>query len=576
MGKMSFLTIRDIKGKIQLSIKVDMVGEERYKFFKECFDIGDFIGASGEVFTTHTGEKTIRVDSFEFLGKALKPLPEKFHGLTDQEACYRQRYVDLIMNQDSRDRFLIRMKFIKELRNYLDNLGYMEIETPILNNKPSGATARPFKSHHNALDMDVYLRIAPETYMKRAVIAGLPKVYEIGRCFRNEGIDQTHLQDFTMIETYQAYFNYKDNMKLIQNMIQTIIKNIFGTLTINFGDKEIDFSGDFPIVSFRELLIKHSNIDINVYNTKEKLLAKIKEDGIELESETPIENLGFGNLVDVLYKKVARPSMVSPVYLTEHPIDLSPLARTNDDNPQITDRFQLVVNGAEIVNGYSELVNPVEQERRLLEQAKLKEAGDEEAMDMDYDYIGAMEYGMPPISGWGMGIDRIVQLLTNSENIKDVVMFPLMKPVSDTDSKVVKNKVVENKFEEKRVIDFSKVKIEPLFEEMVDFYTFSKSDFRVVKVKNCVAVPKSKKLLQFTLDDGTDSERVILSGIHAYYEPEELIGKTLVAITNLPPRTMIGIDSCGMLLSAVFENDGEEDLHLLMVDDNIPAGAKLY
>ena len=428
MGKMSFLTIRDIKGKIQLSIKVDMVGEERYKFFKECFDIGDFIGASGEVFTTHTGEKTIRVDSFEFLGKALKPLPEKFHGLTDQEACYRQRYVDLIMNQDSRDRFLIRMKFIKELRNYLDNLGYMEIETPILNNKPSGATARPFKSHHNALDMDVYLRIAPETYMKRAVIAGLPKVYEIGRCFRNEGIDQTHLQDFTMIETYQAYFNYKDNMKLIQNMIQTIIKNIFGTLTINFGDKEIDFSGDFPIVSFRELLIKHSNIDINVYNTKEKLLAKIKEDGIELESETPIENLGFGNLVDVLYKKVARPSMVSPVYLTEHPIDLSPLARTNDDNPQITDRFQLVVNGAEIVNGYSELVNPVEQERRLLEQAKLKEAGDEEAMDMDYDYIGAMEYGMPPISGWGMGIDRIVQLLTNSENIKDVVMFPLMKP----------------------------------------------------------------------------------------------------------------------------------------------------
>lgn len=576
MGKMSFLTIRDIKGKIQLSIKVDMVGEERYKFFKECFDIGDFIGASGEVFTTHTGEKTIRVDSFEFLGKALKPLPEKFHGLTDQEACYRQRYVDLIMNQDSRDRFLIRMKFIKELRNYLDNLGYMEIETPILNNKPSGATARPFKSHHNALDMDVYLRIAPETYMKRAVIAGLPKVYEIGRCFRNEGIDQSHLQDFTMIETYQAYFNYKDNMKLIQNMIQTIIRNIFGTLTVNFGDKEIDFSGDFPIVSFRELLIKHSNIDINVYNTKEKLLAKIKEDGIELESETPIENLGFGNLVDVLYKKVARPSMVSPVYLTEHPIDLSPLARTNDDNPQITDRFQLVVNGAEIVNGYSELVNPVEQERRLLEQAKLKEAGDEEAMDMDYDYIGAMEYGMPPISGWGMGIDRIVQLLTNSENIKDVVMFPLMKPVSDIDSKVVKTKVVENKFEEKRVIDFSKVKIEPLFEEMVDFDTFSKSDFRVVKVKNCVAVPKSKKLLQFTLDDGTDSERVILSGIHAYYEPEELIGKTLVAITNLPPRTMMGIDSCGMLLSAVFENDGEEDLHLLMVDDNIPAGAKLY
>ena len=428
MGKMSFVTIRDIEGKIQLSIKIDMVGEEKYKFFKDNIDIGDFIGATGEVFTTHTGEKTIRVDSFEFLGKALKPLPEKFHGLTDQEACYRQRYVDLIMNQDTRDRFLVRIKFIRELRHYLDNLNYMEIETPILNNKASGATARPFKSHHNALDMDVYLRIAPETYMKRAVVAGIPKVYEIARCFRNEGVDQTHLQEFTMIEAYQAYYNYKDNMKLIQNMLQTIIKNIFGTLTITFGDKEIDMSGDWGSVSFRDLLIKYANIDIKEYNTKEKLLNKIKEDKIELDSETPIENLGFGNLVDVLYKKVARPHLTGPVYLTEHPIDLSPLARTNDENPEITDRFQLVINGAEIVNGYSELVNPVEQEKRLLNQAKLKDAGDEEAMEMDYDYISAMEYGMPPISGWGMGIDRMVQLLTNSDNIKDVVMFPLMKP----------------------------------------------------------------------------------------------------------------------------------------------------
>ena len=428
MGKMSFVTIRDIEGKIQLSIKIDMVGEEKYKFFKDNIDIGDFIGATGEVFTTHTGEKTIRVDSFEFLGKALKPLPEKFHGLTDQEACYRQRYVDLIMNQDTRDRFLVRIKFIRELRHYLDNLNYMEIETPILNNKASGATARPFKSHHNALDMDVYLRIAPETYMKRAVVAGIPKVYEIARCFRNEGVDQTHLQDFTMIEAYQAYYNYKDNMKLIQNMLQTIIKNIFGTLTITFGDKEIDMSGDWGSVSFRDLLIKYANIDIKEYNTKEKLLNKIKEDKIELDSETPIENLGFGNLVDVLYKKVARPHLTGPVYLTEHPIDLSPLARTNDENPEITDRFQLVINVAEIVNGYSELVNPVEQEKRLLNQAKLKDAGDEEAMEMDYDYISAMEYGMPPISGWGMGIDRMVQLLTNSDNIKDVVMFPLMKP----------------------------------------------------------------------------------------------------------------------------------------------------
>ena len=332
------------------------------------------------------------------------------------------------MNQETRDRFLVRVKFIKELRNYLDNLGYMEIETPILNNKASGATARPFKAHHNALDLDVYLRIAPETYMKRAVVAGIPKVYEIARCFRNEGIDQTHLQDFTMIEAYQAYYNYKDNMKLIQDMLQTIIKNVFGTLTIQIGDKEVDMSGDWPSVSFRELLIKHANIDINEYNTKEKLLAKIKEDKIELESETPIENLGFGNLIDVLYKKVARPYMIEPVYLTGHPSELSPLARTNDDDKNVSDRFQLVVNGAEIVIGYSELVNPVEQEQKLLDQASLKEAGDEEAMVMDYDYISAMEYGMPPISGWGMGIDRVIQLITNSENIKDVVMFPLMKP----------------------------------------------------------------------------------------------------------------------------------------------------
>lgn len=428
MGKLSFLTIRDIEGSIQISIKVDMVGEDNYKFFKENFDLGDFIGVEGEMFTTHTGEKTIRADKFEFLGKALKPLPEKFHGLTDLEACYRQRYVDLIMNQETRDRFLTRIRFIRELRNYLDSLGYLEIETPILNNKASGATARPFVAHHNALDLDVYLRIAPETYLKRAVVGGMPKVYEIARCFRNEGMDSAHLQDFTMIEAYQAYFNYEDNMKFIQNMLQTIIMNMFGTLVIKFGDREIDFSGEWNKVSFRELLIKYADIDIEIYNTKEKLLAKIIENKIEVESDVPLENLGFGNLVDVLYKKVARPNMLGPVYLTEHPTSLSPLARSNDIRPEISDRFQLVINGAEIVNGYSELVDPQEQERRLLEQAELKASGDEEAMEMDYDYITAMEYGMPPISGWGMGIDRIVQLLTGSESIRDVVLFPLMRP----------------------------------------------------------------------------------------------------------------------------------------------------
>ncbi len=431
MGKMSFIKLRDIEGDLQLSIKIDLVGEEAYEFFKSNIDLGDFIGAEGEIFTTHTGEKTLRVQSFQFLGKALRPLPEKFHGLTDQEACYRQRYVDLIMNQDTRERFLLRIRFIRELRHYLDDLGYYEIETPILNNKASGAAAKPFISHHNALDMDVYLRIAPETYLKRAVVGGIPKVYEVARCFRNEGMDATHLQDFTMVEGYQAYFNYEDNMKLIQHMLQTIIEKLFGTLTIPFGDRVIDFGGDWPRVTFRELILKYSDIDIEVDNTKEKLLARILEKKIELESETPLENLGFGNLVDVLYKKVARPFMIEPVYLTEHPTSLSPLARSNDERKEISDRFQLVINGAEIVNGYSELVDPIEQEKRLLEQAALKAAGDTEAMPMDYDYIRAMEYGMPPISGWGMGIDRIVQLLTGADNIRDVVMFPLMRPLDE-------------------------------------------------------------------------------------------------------------------------------------------------
>lgn len=428
MGKMSFLTIQDIKGKIQISIKIDMVGEEAYDFFKKYIDIGDFIGVCGEVFTTHTGEKTIRAASYEFLGKALKPLPEKFHGLTDTESIYRYRYLDLITSKESRNKFLFRSKFIKKLRDYLDKEGYIEIETPILNNKPSGATAKPFITHHNALDIDLYLRIAPETYLKRAVVGGFTKVFEIARCFRNEGMDTTHLQDFTMIEGYGAYLNYKDNMKFLQNMLQSIIKDLFGTLEIKVGDKLVDLSGTWPAVSFRDLILQYSNIDIKVYNTKESLLNKIKEDKIEIDSETPLENLGYGNLVDQLYKKVARPNVIGPIYLTEHPIDLSPLARANDDDKTITDRFQLVINGAEIINAYSELVDPIDQEQRLLKQAALKANGDEEAMPMDYDYIEAMEYGMPPISGWGMGLDRLIQLLTSSENIKDVVMFPLMKP----------------------------------------------------------------------------------------------------------------------------------------------------
>lgn len=428
MGKLSFLRLRDIESDLQVSIKFDLVGEENYSFFKSNIDVGDYIGVEGEMFTTQTGEKTLRANKFVFLGKALKPLPEKFHGLTDPELCYRNRYVDMIMNEETRKRFLIRMKFIRELRNYLDNHGYYEVETPILNNKPSGAVARPFKSHHNALDIDVYLRIAPETYMKRSIVAGIPKVYEIARCFRNEGMDSTHLQDFTMIECYQSYFNYRDNMKFIREMLQDIIMKLFNTLEVQVGDKVVDMSGIWKSVTFREVILKYAQIDIKEYDTKEKLLEKIKQEKIELDSETPIENLGYGNLVDYLYKKVARPNIVGPVYLTGHPIELSPLARSNDLDKTITDRFQLIVNGAEIINGYSELVDPQEQEKRLIEQAKLKADGDEEAMEMDYDYINAMEYGMPPISGWGMGIDRLIQLLTNSDNIKDVVMYPLMRP----------------------------------------------------------------------------------------------------------------------------------------------------
>lgn len=431
MGKMSFLTIGDIYGKIQVSVKVDMIGEEAYQEFKANYDLGDFIGVEGEVFTTHTGEKTIRANEITFLGKALKPLPEKFHGVEDVETIYRERYLDLIMNDESKEKFLLRSKFIREIRNYLDEKGYVEIETPILNNKASGALAKPFITHHNALDIDLYLRIAPETYLKRAIVGGFTRVFEIGRCFRNEGIDATHLQDFTMIEGYCAYYNYKDNMKFLREMLQTVIMKLFGTLTITIGDKEVDLSGEWESVSFRDLLLRYCDIDLHTFDTKEKLLAKIREEKLEIDSDIPLENLGYGNLVDQLYKKVARVHVVNPIFLTEHPIELSPLARANDDNPQITDRFQLVINGAEIINAYSELVDPQEQERRLIEQARLKANGDEEAMPMDYDYISAMECGMPPISGWGMGIDRMVQLLTNSANIKDGILFPLMRPLND-------------------------------------------------------------------------------------------------------------------------------------------------
>ncbi len=429
MGKLSFLTIKDVSGSIQISIKVDCVGEENYNFFKENFDLGDFIGITGEMFTTHTGEKTIRADKFVFLGKALKPLPDKFHGLADAEEINIKRYVDIITNDDTKKRFLLKYEFIKEIRRYLEDRSYIEIETPVLINKPSGALAKPFKSHHNALDIDVYLRIAPETYLKRAVVGGFNNVFEFARCFRNEGMDSTHLQDFTMLEVYAAYKNYKDNMVLVEDLLKTAVRKVFGSLNVTIGEKTIDFSKNWSVVTFRELLIKYADIDLYEFDTKEKLLDIIKERDITLDTDLELNKVGYGSLVDLLYKKTARPNIIEPTFLTEHPISLSPLARANDNNKNLTDRFHLIINGAEIINCYSELVDPAEQQKRLEEQAKLNSDGDEEAMVMDHDYIDAMEYGMPPISGWGMGIDRVIQVLTNVPNIKDNILFPLLRVV---------------------------------------------------------------------------------------------------------------------------------------------------
>jgi lysyl-tRNA synthetase class 2 len=417
-------------GKIQIALKKDSIGEEAYEFFKKGFDIGDFMGVYGDIFTTQTGEKTIRAKEVYFLSKSLKSLPEKFHGITNIDSCYRQRYLDLIMNQDTRERFLFKFNFIKEIRHFLEDNEYIEIETPVLIDHPSGATARPFISHHNALDIDVYLRIAPETYLKRAIVGGFTKVFEFARCFRNEGIDTTHLQDFTMLEGYCAYYNYKDNMVFLQSMLTHVITKLTGQPQIQIGSRVIDFTGVWPVVSFRDLILKDCGIDINEFKTSDQLLTEIKRQKIELESETDISCLGRGNLIDLLYKKVSRPKIIAPTFLVEHPKALSPLARANDHNPEVVDRFQLIINGAEVINAYSELVDPADQKNRLMEQAKLKAAGDEEAMVMDQDYITAMEYGMPPISGWGMGIDRILQVLTGQENIKDNILFPIMRPIS--------------------------------------------------------------------------------------------------------------------------------------------------
>ena len=428
MGNLSFARISDVQGSIQIAVKKDVLGSEEYDFFKKAFDIGDFIGVCGEMFTTKTGEKTIRAHKITFLGKALRPLPEKYHGITDIDSRFRQRYLDLIMNEDVQKKFIMKFAFVREVRRYLEDHGYIEIETPVLLDKPSGATASPFISHHHALNMDVYLRIAPETYLKRAIVGGFTKVFEFARCFRNEGIDSSHLQDFTMLECYCAYYNYKDNMFFLQNMLCSVVKKLFGKTKLKIEGTTVDFAGKWPVVTFRELILRDSGIDIEQYQTSEELLHEIKTRNINLESETDISLLGRGNLIDLLYKKVSRPKLISPTFLVEHPKALSPLARANDENPEIVDRFQLVINGAEVINAYSELVDPIDQKKRLMEQARLKASGDEEAMMMDEDYVRAMEYGMPPISGWGMGIDRILQVILGENNIKELILFPLMRP----------------------------------------------------------------------------------------------------------------------------------------------------
>ncbi len=428
MGKLSFVTIADIKGKLQLALKEDIVSKYKYDFFHSHVDIGDFIGVEGNIFTTKTGEKTVRIEDYTFLGKCLKVLPEKWHGLTDIESCYRQRYLDLIMSQDTRQRFLLKSEIIRHLRRYLEDTGYIEVETPVLQSKPSGALAKPFKSHHEALDIEIYMRIAPETYLKRLVVGGFTKVFEFARCFRNEGVSPTHLQDFTMVECYSAYWNYRDNMIFTRNMLLDVLLKVFGTTKIMIDGKEINFSDDWKVVSFKELILQDVGLDIDNYGSSKELLTAIEEKGIRLEHEN-LQALSLGNLIDQLYKKISRPKIVNPTFLVEHPIELSPLARANDTNPTITDRFQLVINGAEIINGYSELVNPIEQRARLEQQALYNAKGDEEAMVKDDDYISAMEYGMPPISGWGMGIERLVQVLSSSENIKDCVLFPLLRPL---------------------------------------------------------------------------------------------------------------------------------------------------
>ena len=567
-GKVSFMDLWDRSGKIQIFAKFDDLGEEEYGFLKK-WDIGDIVEIKGFVFKTQMGEISVHAKEVKLLSKSLKPLPEKYHGLTNTDLRYRQRYVDLIMNPEVKDTFIKRSKIISTIRKYLDSQGFMEVETPMLVSNAGGASARPFETHFNALDEDLKLRISLELYLKRLIVGGLEKVYEIGRVFRNEGLDTRHNPEFTLMELYQAYTDYHGMMDLTENLYRHVAQEVLGTTTIVYNGIEMDLGKPFERITMVDAVKKYAGVDFNEIHTLEEARAVAKEKGVEYE-----ERHKKGDILNLFFEAFVEEHLIQPTFLMDHPIEISPLTKKKPENPEYVERFEFFMNGWEMANAYSELNDPIDQRARFKAQEELLAQGDEEANHTDEDFLNALEIGMPPTGGIGFGIDRMCMLLTNAPAIRDVLLFPTMKSL-DSDKKPsgipkTKDAVVEEK------IDFSKVKVEPLFEEFVDFDTFSKSDFRAVKVKECVAVPKSKKLLQFTLDDGTDTDRTILSGIHAYYEPEELVGKTLIAITNLPPRAMMGIDSCGMLLSAVHEEEGEEKLHLLMVDDHIPAGAKLY
>lgn len=573
-GKLSFLTLRDTTGDIQIFCRINDLGEEEYAQVKDL-DLGDWIGVNGTVTRTKRGQLSVIATHIELLSKAIRPLPEKFHGLSDKEMRYRQRYVDLVMNPNVRETFEKRFKIVSAVRRYMEDQQFYEVETPFLHSIMGGANARPFITHHNALNRDFYLRIATELPLKRLLVGGFERVFEIGRQFRNEGMDQYHNPEFTTMEAYQAFSDLEGMKRLTQGFIRAAAMAACGTLSINYQGVDIDLGGTWRDASMIELINEHIDEPISYDMSREELARIAKKNGV-----VDIEPVwGKGKIISELFEARVEDTLIQPTFVCDHPLEISPLAKKREDNPELTYRFELFICGHEYANAFSELNDPIDQAERFLAQVQAKDMGDDEAMGYDADYIRALEYGMPPAGGVGIGIDRLVMLLTDAESIRDVLLFPTMKPIGlekaeNRDSSKETCETYDKLTTEK--IDFSKVKVEPLFEDMVDFDTFSKSDFRVVKVKHCEEVPKSKKLLKFTLDDGTGCDRTILSGIHAFYEPEQLVGKTCIAITNLPPRTMMGIDSCGMLISAICEYDGEEKLNLIMLDDAIPAGSKLY